>query len=63
MQSKHNFEAVNCVFQHICDIIADFGGKVVFFCGDFRQTLLVVSQGSLGQIISKCLLKGFFKNK
>lgn len=42
MQSKHDFEAVNRVFQDICDTTADFGRKVVCFCGNFRQTLPVV---------------------
>lgn len=44
MQSKHDFEAVNCVLQDICDTTADFGGKVVCFCGNFRQTLPVIPQ-------------------
>lgn len=39
MQSKHDFEAVNRVFQDICDTTADFGSV---FCGKFRQTLPVV---------------------
>lgn len=60
MQSKHNFEAVNRVFQDIYDKIADFSRKVVCFYGDFKQPLSVIPQGLPGQIISKCLQKTFF---
>lgn len=48
MQIQHDFEAINRVFQDICDITADFGGKVVCFCGNFGQTLPVVLRGSPG---------------
>lgn len=53
MQSKHNFETVNWVFQNIYNITIDFGRKVLDFCKDFRQTLPIVLQGLLRQIISK----------
>ncbi len=42
MQSNHDFKAINQVFQDICDTTADFSGKVICFCRDFRETLLVI---------------------
>lgn len=60
MQSKHDFEAVNWVFQDICNITADFGGKVICFCGNFRQILPVVPRRSPEQVISKTLQKTSF---
>lgn len=31
MQSKHNFKAINYLFQDICNIKADFNKKIIFF--------------------------------
>ncbi|KAF8056401.1 hypothetical protein N665_1273s0003 [Sinapis alba] len=47
MMSRHCFETLDC---SMCDIIRSsedkpFGGKVVFFCGDFRQILPVMLGG------------------
>lgn len=36
IQSKYDFEAINCIFQDICDTTIDFGRKVECFYADFR---------------------------
>lgn len=55
MQSRFNMLAVNNALKDICGSNQAFAGKVVVFCGDFRQTLLVVPGGSAGDIIGKTL--------
>ena len=61
MQSRFDMEAVSRSLQDICNNdSAWFGGKVVCFCGDFRQTLPVVPGGSSGQVIDACLQKAEF---
>ena len=55
MQRKYDVQAVNTMFQDICDNEALFGGKVVCFCGDFRQTLPVIQGGSRAKIIDYSL--------
>ncbi len=56
MQSRYDIEAVSRSLQDICgNDQAYFGGKVVCFYGDFRQTLLVVPGGSSGQVVEACL--------
>jgi hypothetical protein len=57
MAHKHVFEAVNRTLQHVMGAVDPalkdmfFGGKVVVMGGDFRQILLVVPQGTRGQIV------------
>lgn len=63
MQSKHNFEAINQVFQNICNRIVNLGRKIVYFYKDFRQTLPMIPQRLSRQIINKCLKKTFFWEK
>ena len=61
MQSRYDMEAVSRSLQDICgNDQAWFGGKVVCFCGDFRQTLPVVPGGSSGQVIEACVQKAEF---
>ena len=56
MQSRF---AVKCVSRSLQDLCGNngayFGGKVVCFCGDFRQTLPVVPGGTAGVIINACI--------
>lgn len=44
MQCKHDFTAVSHTRSDLCNVSEDilFGGNVVCFCGNFRQTLPVV---------------------
>ena len=62
MQSRYDMEAVNRLFQDMCGYDSVyFTGKVVCFCGDFRQTLLVVPKGSAGAVINRCIQSLFFQ--
>lgn len=56
MQHRFVFQAVDRALRDItgCDSVP-FGGKVVVFGGDFRQTLPVVIRGSPSQIVDACL--------
>ncbi|XP_074314232.1 uncharacterized protein LOC141649440 [Silene latifolia] len=42
MAERENIEAVNMLFQDVCSSSEIFGGKVIFFGGDFRQVLPVL---------------------
>lgn len=57
MQHKHDFTAVSCTLSNLCDVSENvsLGGKVVCFCGDFRQTLPVVPGRPRGTIINMCI--------
>ncbi|XP_074298575.1 uncharacterized protein LOC141629483 [Silene latifolia] len=63
MTHKHCFEAVDRSLKDVICVVdvrnatLPFGGKVVVFGGDFRQTLPVVSKGSRAEVVhaSLCL--------
>ena len=55
MSSKHVLNAVNMCLQDIMGNNKPFGGKLVVFGGDFRQTLSVVEHGSKQQEINMCI--------
>lgn len=59
MQHKHNFTAVSCILFNLYDISEDisFGGKVVYFCGNFRQTFSIVLGCFWGTMINMCIQK------
>ncbi|XP_074282556.1 uncharacterized protein LOC141607096 [Silene latifolia] len=42
MAKRENIEAVNMLFQDVCNSSELFGGKVIVFGGDFRQVLPVL---------------------
>ncbi|XP_074277522.1 uncharacterized protein LOC141601151 [Silene latifolia] len=42
MAKRENIEAVNMLFQDVCNSSQLFGGKVIVFGGDFRQVLPVL---------------------
>jgi hypothetical protein len=54
MMSKHCFSSLS---RTIKDLTGkdDFGGKVIVFAGDFRQTLPVVQRGNEAQIVNECI--------
>jgi len=56
MMKRDIFEAVDRTFRDIldCDNIP-FGGIVVCFSGDFRQTLPVIPRANRAEVISSCL--------
>ena len=51
MVSKNIAEAVNRLFQDLCDSRLAFGGKKIVFGGDFRQTLPVLPRKGRGEIV------------
>lgn len=52
MHHRFVYEAVNRTFKAILRSVEPFGGMVMVFGGDFRQTLPVVPRGSRAQIVS-----------
>ena len=56
MMKRDIFKAVNRTFRDIldCDNIL-FRGIMVYFSGDFRQTLLVIPRANIAEVISSCL--------
>ena len=65
MQRKYDMLAVSRTLSDLCgvDETVPFGGKVVCFCGDFRQCLPVCPNKPKGTIIATCLQHApFWKN-
>ena len=63
MQSRFDIEAVDRCLRDICndeDLHSSFAGKVVCFCGDFRQTLPVVLSARRADCIAKCIQQSTF---
>lgn len=61
MQSRFDMEAVSKLLQDLSGNHGSyFGGKVVCFCGDFRQTLPVIPGAKSGEIIDRCMQKAEF---
>lgn len=57
MCSKHIILGVDRFMRDLCQIDEPFGGKIVLFAGDFRQTLPIVKGGNIARSVSIC-----FKN-
>ena len=57
MMSRFCFEALDKSFSHIIKNTDNkvFGGKVVVFCGDFRQVLLVINGAGRAEIVMSSL--------
>ena len=60
MQNRYDMEAVSRSLQDICGNEAYFGGKVVCFCGDFRQITPVVVGGSDADVITHSMCRAEF---
>ncbi|KAI7963142.1 hypothetical protein MJO28_001236 [Puccinia striiformis f. sp. tritici] len=56
MQSRYAVEAVDRAFQDLLNCEEPFGGKMVIFGGDFRQTLPVVPHGTIFDQASVCMI-------
>jgi hypothetical protein len=56
MQSWHAVEAVDRAIQDLVQNPVPFGGKLVIFVGDFRQTLPLVWGGSIFDQGSECMI-------
>ena len=55
MSNNHVAECVVRTLRDICSCDLPFGGKVMFFWGDFRQIPPVVKHGSRAEVVSCCL--------
>jgi hypothetical protein len=55
MAHRHLIEALDTGLQDITKNHNAFGGKIIVFAGDFRQTLPIVKLGSRAQIVNACL--------
>ena len=55
MMGKHAIMVLDKLLRDLLKVDKPFGGKVVLFGGDFRQTLPVVKRGSRGQIVNACM--------
>ncbi|XP_075103311.1 ATP-dependent DNA helicase RRM3 isoform X2 [Nicotiana tabacum] len=60
---KNMIEALDALLRDIMDVDTMFGGKVVVFGGDFRQTLPVVRNGKRKDFIYESLLYSEIWNK
>ncbi|EFP93666.2 uncharacterized protein PGTG_19561 [Puccinia graminis f. sp. tritici CRL 75-36-700-3] len=56
MQSKYAVEAVDRAFRDLMQDDRPFGGKVIIFGGDFRQTLPVVPGGTIFDQANVCMI-------
>ena len=55
MTHRAVYEAIDRTLQDICGNSKPFGGIPVMFCGDFRQILPVVKQGTRANIVDATL--------
>lgn len=62
MHHRLGYEAVERTLKDLCGL-DEFGGKVVLFSGDFRQTLPVVPKGSRSAIVSSAMNRCSFWNR
>ncbi|XP_012853843.1 PREDICTED: uncharacterized protein LOC105973366 [Erythranthe guttata] len=56
MANRHSIESFEGLLTDICDGASAFGGKIVLFGGDFRQTLPIVVGGSRDTMIGASLV-------
>ena len=57
MNNKAVINVVDNLFRDITNVDEPFGGKIVIFAGDFRQTLPVSKREGRGGIVSNLLIK------
>jgi hypothetical protein len=58
MIRKEIFEAINHSLRDVLDYsTTPFGGIIICFSSDFRQTLLVILGASRAEVVSACLKK------
>ncbi|XP_074291864.1 uncharacterized protein LOC141618681 [Silene latifolia] len=56
MSKRENIEAVNMLFQDVCNSIELFGGKVIVFGGDFRQVLPVLPRRTQQEAVESSIV-------
>ena len=59
MSDKHILHTIDRCLQDIMNNNKPFGGKLVIFGGDFRQTLTVVEGGGRAEIIEHCIKSSY----
>jgi len=59
MLHKHLVEAIERTLRDIMDNDLPFGGKLVVLCGDFRQTLPVIINGSRPTVVGACVQSSY----
>ncbi|CAH9052671.1 unnamed protein product [Cuscuta europaea] len=59
MANRMIVESLDTTLRDIIGVDSLFGGKVMVFGGDFRQTLPVIRSGTRQDFIDACLLKSF----
>ncbi|XP_035540203.1 uncharacterized protein LOC109004666 [Juglans regia] len=59
MSRKQHIEALDKMLRDINDSELTFGGKVVVFCGDFRQVLPVVRKGTRQEHVDASLVSSY----
>ena len=59
MSNRTVIESVDSLCQDLCEKNIPFGGKIVIFAGDFRQTLPVIKRGLLCDQIVACVKSSY----
>ena len=62
MCHKDLLECVDRSLRFITDVDQPFGGKTMVLCGDFRQILPVIINGSRSQVVNSSIKKSFLWN-
>lgn len=57
MANRHSIETLDATLRDLCDPDLIFGGKIILFGGDFRQTLPIIVRGSRNATIDASLVK------
>lgn len=57
MANRHSIETLDATLRDLCDPDLIFGGKIILFGGDFRQTLPIIVRGSRNAAIDASLVK------
>ena len=56
MMNRFALDALDVMLRDICSNDIAFGGKIMIFGGDFRQTLPIVKYGGEDQILQACVV-------
>ena len=56
MMNRYAFDAIDKMLRDVCKNELLFGGKIMVFGGDFRQTLPIVKHGSIDDIVNQCVV-------
>ncbi|KAK9148526.1 hypothetical protein Scep_007283 [Stephania cephalantha] len=59
MSNKQHIEALDSMLRDVTDKDIPFGGKVIVFCGDFRQVLPVVPKGNRQDVMKSTLTTSY----